>query len=259
MHNYSGKEKLSNLTFATPSGKKMGDNDGPAYCVYSNVGYNKAEFTFEMPLASFGGVADNGTKVNGYLFLGVDVHDGTPDGMNCCDAGFVTEADGRGWHLFINTLHSSKGASGEWKSNTPTLDPTHIYKLILDTSTLDETAVLTAYDLTDDKVADSITFRLWGAKKDGTNTSFLTNAAIDWTVRPESDFIGKTNANVHQNLYLTNLKIYGINLYKDDKKYSFDTDHRAIWPDKNMPVAHECVKVHHITKDDEYVIDIDMR
>ncbi len=257
MHEFDGNESFDNLTLDMPVGTRMGDNDGPAYCVYGKKGYNSASFCFDLSETDFVGVGSNGTKVNGYMFLGVDVYSDNGYWINCCDAGFVYEYNTSGWRLFYATA-STEQYDGQWFSGTRVLDQTHNYRLTLDTSLEDGKATLVAYDLVDDCVADTLTFTLGGSKKDGSNTAYLMNAAIDWVDRPESDFIGETNKNLGSGIHLNDVRIYDCLVYKDGNSLPFVTDHRAVWPDNSMNVKSSVAKVHHVIGDSEFIIDIDL-
>lgn len=257
LHEFVGTESFDNLTLDMPEGTRMGDNDGPAYCVYGKAGYNSASFCFDLSTTDFVGTGSNGTKVNGYMFLGVDVYSDEEYWINCCDAGFVYAYDTQGWRLFYATAETDR-FEGQWFSGTRVLDQTHNYRLTLDTSLEDGMATLTAYDLVEDCIADTLTFALGGSKKDGSNTAYLMNAAIDWVDRPASDFIGETNKNLGFGIHLNDVRIYDCKAYKDGDASDFVTDHRAIWPDASMNVKTSVVKVHHAVNDTEFIIDIDL-
>lgn len=257
MHEFGGTESFDNLTLDMPEGTRMGDNDGPAYCVYGKTGYNSASFSFDLSETDFVGTGKNGTRVNGYMFLGADVYDQDGRWINCCDAGFVYEYSTKGWRLFYATA-ATEQFEGQWFSGTRVLDQTHNYRLTLDTSIEDGMATLTAYDLVDECIADRLTFSFGGSKKDGSNTAFLMNAAIDWVDRPENDFIGETNKNLGSGIHLKDVRIYDCKVYKDGAASDFVTHHRAVWPDSSMPVSASVVKIHHATGDNEFIIDIDL-
>ena len=68
------KELLTNLTFANKgtrqNGFLMGDVDGPAYCVYSKVGYNKASFEVNLKDIKINLKRKSDKKhMNAYMFL----------------------------------------------------------------------------------------------------------------------------------------------------------------------------------------------
>ncbi len=271
LHEFNGTEELSNLTLANRDDDSMGDKYAPGYCVHSNYGYNKAEMKFELSQVDANNYGTKDGHVTCYVFLGISIKNEQGYWQNCCDAGFTYDGDSKGWHLFWATATDQNGKRG-WESNTKTLNPKHDYQLVLDSSFEDGKAKLTAIDLADGSVADELTFDLWGSKKDGSNTYYLTDIAIDWADEKtlvdtkgnpttEENWIEVTKANMGQGIHLNNVRLYDISLYKGGERYLWTkehTSHRGIWSDKNMPFYVETTKVYKIIEDYEYIIDLDL-
>ena len=113
-------------------------------------------------------------------------------------------------------------------------------------------------------------FYLYGAKADGSNTSYLTDIAIDWT--GEQTWIDEngnktddgdkvTIAQLGSGMHLKNVRIYDCTLYKDDKSFIWTkelTRVRGIWSDADSIVKAETTKIHHCLEDKEYIVDLDL-
>ncbi|MBO4366639.1 MAG: hypothetical protein J5843_03170 [Clostridia bacterium] len=271
LHAFKGTERISNLTFTNRDDNSMGDMYAPGYCVYSKTGYNKGEFCFELSQVD---AANRGSKkghVTCYVFLGIGVNNDAGYWMNCCDAGFAYDGDNSGWHLFWATATDENGKRG-WNADSKALNPKHDYKLVLDSSKKNGKATVTAIDLYDNSVADSLEFDLWGSKADGSNTYYLTDIAIDWAdaetlvdtkgnPTTEDNWVEITLANMGQGIHLKNVRLYGIALYAGGKKQTWKkdmTDHRGIWSDAQDPITVETTVVHHIKADSEYIVDLDL-
>ena len=128
-------ERIStNLTWTNTS-TKVGDNDGPAYVVYSNQGYNKASMAIEAGKIRKNLVRrSDGKSVNAYLFLGIDVYDGkTGEWSNCADAGLGYIGGTGTFHAFVNRFRAEDGNSSWWESPVE-LDRMHDFRIILDLS-----------------------------------------------------------------------------------------------------------------------------
>ena len=148
----------------------------------------------------------------------------------------------------------------------------HDYKLVLDSSKENGKVTMTAIDLADGKVADSLEFDLWGSKADGSNTLYLTDIAIDWADEntlvdtngnptTEDNWVEITKANMNQGIYMKNVRLYDIALYKNGERHIWDktlTDRRGMWSDKNDPIDAVTTSVSHIVEDYEYIIDLDL-
>jgi hypothetical protein len=68
----SAEGMIDSLTYKNNG--KMGDLDGPAFAVYSNIGYNGASATLDLKNASLQRVLSDGRYVNAYAFFGIDVY-----------------------------------------------------------------------------------------------------------------------------------------------------------------------------------------
>ena len=90
---------LDNLTYTNEG--KMGDLDGPAFAVYSHVGYNGASATIDLKNAKLQRVLPDGRFINAYAFFGIDVYSGEW-WQNCVDVGFCRSGKTGKWHLFYN-------------------------------------------------------------------------------------------------------------------------------------------------------------
>ena len=271
LHDFTGTEEITNLTFANRDDNSMGDMYAPGYCVYSKTGFNKGEMSFEMSQVDVNNWGSKKGHVTCYVFLGISVNNDGGWWMNCCDAGFTYDNETSGWHLFYATATDENGVRG-WYSNTKTLNSKHDYKLVLDSSKQDGKVTMTAIDLADGKVADTLEFDLWGSKADGSNTLYLTDIAIDWADEntlvdtkgnptTEDNWVEITKANMGQGIHMNNVRLYDIALYKNDERLVWNkslTDRRGMWSDKNDPIDVVTTRVSHIIEDYEYVIDLDL-
>lgn len=75
----------TNLSYTNPG--KMGDNDGPAVCVYAKPGYFRASLDIAVSDIRMQTLRADGRFVNAYIFLGVDILDAGGSWINCFDAG----------------------------------------------------------------------------------------------------------------------------------------------------------------------------
>ena len=269
-------EKLNhaktNLGFKN-SGKYAGDNDGPAYVVYSKIGYNKASYEFKLSQADINmSRKSDGKWTNSYVFLGVDVYDEKGEFLNCIDAGFCYAGGSKDWHLFYNLLTTSEGNGFSWYESNVSLDPTHDYKLILDCSEKDNAATLTILDMTEgDRVADRAEFEVLHAKADGSNLSMYQDFAIDFpddikmdrNGNPsENDWEEITLYNTDEDIYLNNLIIRNATLYLGDEEYLWTKDRtndEFMWPSVSCPkVDYVCTRIVKQTAHSELVLDLDM-
>lgn len=263
-------ESNTNLGF-TNSGRYQGDNDGPAYVVYSKIGYHKASYEFAMSQVKVNMRRRSDQKwTNSYIFLGVDVYNEKEEFLNCIDAGFCYSGDTRNWHLFYNLLRTNQEVS--WFESSISLDETHDYKLILDCSKQDETATLSILDITEGgRLADSAEFEVLYAKKDGSNLSLYQDYAIDY---PEDIKMNQTGVNQTQNweevtLYNTNEGIYLNNIIIRDAKLSSTngeyiwtekrTNDRFMWPNTKCDrINYACTKIQKQVMDCELTLDLNL-
>ncbi len=266
-----GATALSNLDYNNGGGK-MGDSDGPAYCVYSKVGYNKASMDIKISELNINTIRrSDGKFVNAYIFLGCDVYNGSW-WSNCFDTGFCYSGTNPSWHLFYNIYEPAASDQGRWYESSVKLDPAHDYRLTLDTSEENQKATVIIYDLTADKEADRVSFYVKGMKADGTNTAYLMDFALDYPANvkkdtsgnPSDDFVEITLYNTDEDLYLQNVLVENVKIYKNGEEFVWDetrTNNRALWPDMTeTSFDYACVKV--ITIEDTYDyafrVDLDM-
>lgn len=265
-HVFSGTETFNNLNTANLD--KMGDADGPAYCVYSNTGYNKASFDIELSRAELNIYDKNGTHVNAYAFMGMDVYSGG-SWVNCIDFGLVYSSDRTGWHVFYSIYDKPEGEYG-WYESGIKLNPNHDYRLTLDSSEKDGECTLTVYDLTAKTVADTASAPLLNAKKDGSNTSFLVDVALDFPSEIQVDENGNKNstrwisvirANTDKGYYFRNVGIYNCTLSLGETDYDWTVERtqcRGIWPSSACDTGYEVTTVRNADGNREYIIDLDM-
>lgn len=266
---YDGEESFSNLTFSNGEGK-MGDQDGPAYCVYSTQGVQAASMEIELSQLELQIYREDGRHVNAYIFLGVDVYD--PEygyWKNCADAGLVySGADG--WHVFYNLYSSSDPEASTWYESDRSLRSDHDYRLLLDSSQKDGRAVLSVFDLTTGNRVDRVIFELQYAKADGSNTAYLTDFALDYpedTMQgvdgdPAEDWIDITLGNTDRGIYMRNLRVKNCRVTRDGAEYDWTTEqtaNRGIWPDASMDgIDYACTRVRNAKENVSYIIDLDM-
>ena len=266
---YDGEESFSNLTFSNEEGK-MGDQDGPAYCVYSTQGVQAASMEIELSQLDLQIYREDGAHVNAYIVLGVDVYD--PEGgywKNCADAGLVYSGED-GWHVFYNLYSSSDPEASTWYESDRRLRADHDYRLVLDSSQKDERAVLSVYDLTTGNRVDRAILELQYAKADGSNTAYLTDFALDYpgntmqgvNGNPSEDWIDITLGNTDRGIYMRNLRVKNCRLTRDGVEQDWTTEqtaNRGIWPDASMTgIDYACTKVRNAKENISYIIDLDM-
>ena len=261
-----GESQMDNLTYDN-AGRFMGDNDGPAYVVYSQKGYNRASMNILLGDAQVQIHRKSDERfIVAYAFLGMDIHDGeTGQWRNCLDAG-LRYCETEKWHLFYN-LYDATADQARWYESRINLDPTHTYRLTLDASQNNGWATLTAYDLTVNKEADSVLLQARYAKKDGSNVSFYQDYALDFPVGvklttqgvpSENDWEEITLYNTDEGMYLKNLRIVGVTL-NDQPWTAEQTDRRTLWPDcHNVKIDYPVVRISHASFDTEMQIDLDM-
>lgn len=260
----------TNLGFKN-SGRYQGDNDGPAYVIYSKIGYNKASFEFHMSQAKVNMRRKSDQRwTNSYIFLGIDVYDENQKFLNCIDAGFCYSGGVQNWHLFYNLLNTTQGES--WYESSVVLDETHDYKLILDCSEKDGAARLIIVDITaDNQIVDSAEFEVMYAKKDGSNLSMYQDFAIDFPEDIKRNRAGEysqddweeiTLYNTDEGIYLNNIVIHDAKLYSPDGEYSWSesrTNDHFMWPSTTFrKIDYACTKIRFQEKNNEMILDLDM-
>ncbi len=261
----------TNLGFKN-SGKYTGDNDGPAYVVYSKVGYNKASYDFYLSQAKINmSRKTDGKWTNSYVFLGVDVYDDKGEFLNCIDAGFCYAGGTKDWHLFYNLLTTSEGNGFAWYESSVSLDASYDYKLILDCSEKDNRATLTIVDLSDgNRVADRAEFEVLHAKADGSNLSMYQDFAIDFPEDIKIDRKGElsedweeiTLYNTDEDIFLNNITIRNAMLYSREGQYVWTKDRindEFMWPSVTcQKVDYVCTRIVKQTAYSDLILDLDM-
>ncbi|MBP1576524.1 MAG: hypothetical protein J6A68_03220 [Oscillospiraceae bacterium] len=259
---------FTNMTYTNTG--KCGDNDGPAYMVYSTIGFTKASFDLKLSEVKINNLRkSDGLRLNAYLFLNADVHDENGDWVNCFDAGFCYSSQRRGWHLCYNLYTTITGVY-PWYESRVTIDPTHDYRLILDVSEKENQATLTAYDLTENKVADSVTFEAAYTKPDGSNVSFTQNFALDYPQNvmftPDgqpstADWMGIARYNTNEGVYMKDIRVSNSTLYKGEESFLWTEDltsARSIWPDQLQGLEYPVAAVRIDAYDNSFEIDFNM-
>lgn len=272
-----GTDSLDSRTYKSKT--RIGDWGGPAYAVYSNKGYNRASIDVELSDVEISMTRrSDGKTLVGYIFLGMNIYH--PTGgywVNCLDAGIGYDGATGEWTIFHFIYDVSAAGQNKWYKSHRALDPTHDYRLILDCSKSSGWVTLTAYDITDDCVADSVEFQARYALKDGSNVDFLQDYAIDM----KDDLLRDAEGNVYntpetaddisdagwkgiilystnENVYLRNLKITNATL--NDQPWTSDkTRLRGCSPDyQQADIGYDVVKVTQASFDTCCRIDIDL-
>lgn len=262
----TGQEAFTNLTFDNGSGK-CGDADGPAYMVYSKIGYNQASMDILLSGIDLQLHRKSDNKaLTAYIFFGIDIYDDNGSWKNCLDAGLKNDSRGK-WHLVHNLFDASPGQA-KWYESRIELDDTHDYRLTLDSSKSNGWATLSVYDLTEGgRLADSVEFQARYAKKDGSNTAYLQDYALDYPDDVKFDTHGNavesnwqeiTLYNTDENLYMKNIQVVNIRLngalWTADK-----TQNRAVWPDRNdRKIDYPVSRISKGSGDYAWQIDFDM-
>lgn len=265
---FTGTESFNNKNMMNTG--KMGDSDGPAYCVYSNKGYNKAAFEVELSEIDLN-IYRNGTAqhVNAYIFLGIDIY--APEGdwwVNCVDTGLVYSSDTNGWHVFYN-MYMTEQDSNRWYESSVSLDSDHDYRLQLDSSSKENQCTLTVYDITEQKVADSVTFEAAMALPDGSNTGYLMNFALDYPndIRLDTDgnvtdnWLEITKYNSDCGMYMKNIRVKNAVLYDSEGEHEWTKERticRGIWPDGSMDLGYVCTYVEKADENKSFIVSLDL-
>lgn len=263
----NGKEAFTNLTFDNGGGK-CGDADGPAYMVYSKVGYRKASMDILLSGVEMNVFRESDLlPLTAYIFLGVDVYDEGGAWINCFDAGLGYHTGKQKWTLFHN-IYDVPLTQNKWYMSSKYLDETHDYRIVLDTSQNAGWAALTVYDLTEGgREHDSVIFQTKGTKTDGSNTAFLQDYALDFPDNVKYNTSGRpvknnwqeiTLYNTDENVYMRNIQI--VNATLDGQPWTAEkTLNRAVWPDCTMgKIDYPVVRVSRAAYDTQLRIDFDM-
>ena len=269
----SDAEMYTNLTYANPG--KMGDNDGPAVCVYAKPGFFRASLDAAVSGIQMQTLRADGRFVNAYIFLGVDITD--PEGgywVNCFDAGLVRSGGTGAWHLFYNVYETADGGSA-WYESTVKLADDHDYRPLLDTSGADGKAVLTVIDTTTGAEADRVSFTAAKLLCDGSNTAYYQNFALDFpddlkigadgnpgAVYDAADWPASILYSSDEGLYMQNICVADARLYGPNGEAVWDetvTEALGLWPDRTVSaVDYACTYVVRGVPYSAYRIDLDM-
>ena len=245
---------------------KMGDTDGPAFAVYSQIGYNGASIELDLGEAEINTVLPDGRYVNAYTFLGVDIYEGAY-WQNCVDAGLCWSGTDGGWHLFYNIYETLNPTTSSWYESRKILPKNASYKLTF-TITDDNYGRLTVQGITNG-FKDSVKIELKGAKKDGSNTSFLFNTALDYppdtkldsSGNPSENWIEITLANSDKGLYFKGLHAENATLFQNGRELTWESSFNSavsIWPDKAVKgFDYSPVEVY-LFDGSEFYINLDM-
>ena len=255
------------------SGDHEGDNDGPAYVIYSDKGMNKGSFDVRISKVRLNlKRKKDGLGINSYAFLGIDVYNttGSKDWVNCADTGFVNCGDTPGWHLFCNRYSCTDGDS--WYESKVILDDTHDYREVLDSSKKNDGFDVYIYDITDgNRLADKASFDLPGTLADGSNTAYYQDYALDYPDDVKYDTSGDpsendwpeiTAYNTDQGIYMDNLTVDGAKLWENGKETDWTSDKTAdryMWPNLVHPGPdYVCTQLEKAEKDTSLVLDLDL-
>ncbi len=249
---------------------KMGDIDGPAFAVYSKIGYRGASVKLNLADAEIKTVLPDGRFINGYAFLGIDVYEGDKGSewwVNCVDAGLCWSGVDGGWHIFYNIYQPLNDSTPTWYESSRILPKNDIYTMTLEI-TDDNYAKLTVVG-EKTKWTDSVTLEVKGAKKGGSNTSFLFNTALDYPPDTKVDRHGNacedwteiTLANSDKGLYLRNFHATELSLSFGETEIAWENRYNqavSIWPDKTVSGFDYSPTEVGIFDGTEYFINLDM-
>lgn len=244
---------------------KMGDQDGPAFAVYSNKGFSGASVLLDIENMEINTRLSDGRTVNGYMFLGVDVYNGAY-WANCVDVGLCWSGASGGWHIFYNMYEPLNEGTPTWYESGKKLPKNDIYLLSLNI-TEDNYAVLTV-EAQNGRFKDEVKLEVKGAKANGSNTAMLFNVALDYPADTKLDQNGNksedwkeiTLGNTDKGLYLKSLRAYELKLYKGEKSLPWVNENNSslgIWPDKALNFDYAPTQVG-VFDGTEYYINLDM-
>ncbi|HWT75867.1 MAG TPA: hypothetical protein VN258_14275, partial [Mobilitalea sp.] len=157
-----------------------------------------------------------------------------------------------------------------WWESSVNLNEEHEYQLLLKTSDQKEKMTLNIIDITaGNRLVDSKTVDLKYAKKDGSNTRYYRDLAIDFPPEvcrdkegnPTDDWSKVIEYNTNENLYVRNVHCFDAKLYNSKGSYQWTEayeDYRFMWPDNVGKLGYACIKVSSIKRDYEDVLDMDM-
>jgi len=262
----------TNLSYTNPG--KMGDNDGPAVCVYAKPGYFRASLDIAVSDIRMQTLRADGRFVNAYIFLGVDILDAGGSWLNCFDAGLVRSGRNGAWHLFYNVYATPEGESA-WYESGVKLSADSDYRLVLDTSKEDEKAILSVYEIGSERLIDSVSFSAADMLCDGSNTAYYQNFALDFPDDLKVGADGKPGVSYDaadwpasvlyssdEGLYMQNINVTDARLYGPDGETVWNEDVNetlGLWPDKTVSdIDYVCTRVVHDTPYSRFRIDLDM-
>lgn len=265
---FTGKPLMTNLT--NKNSDFMGDNDGPAYLVLSKTGYNKASIDIMLNELRMNLVRkSDGKCINAYIFLGIYSYDSNGNYRNNADAGLVYKGGAEGkWHIFhsINIVSPTTNQT-KWYESRVGLATNHNYRLVLDSSKTNGWATLSVIDLSDgNKQVDSILFEMKYALKDGSNTAFYQDYALDFEDNTKMDTNGNPSTqwdevtlyNTNQNLYMRKLRITNA-LLGNQPWVQSNSRYRCTWPDNTITkINYPLVIVRSASFDTDLTLDLDM-
>lgn len=247
---------------------KMGDTDGPAFAVYSNLGYTGASAALDLANMEINTVLPSGKFVNGYAFFGIDVYNKTGSWwQNCVDVGLCWSGRNGGWHVFYNMYEPLNEKTPTWYESKVILPKDDIYNMSL-TLTEDNYAILTV-EGQNSGIRDEVRVEVKGAYADGRNTAFLFNTALDYPPNTKvdrdgqrcEDFVEITLANSDKGLFLKSFHVEALTLYKRETTFPWTNDKSSavsIWPDKSVAGFDYAPTAVETFEGTEYVIDLDM-
>ena len=247
---------------------RMGDLDGPAFAVYSKQGYTGATVKVDIANSEVNGKMTDGKAVNGYAFLGIDIYGDDGEWDNCIDAGLCWAGADEGWHIFYNMFKPLNPSTQTWYESRVKLPYNDTY--VMTFTTIDDNYALLTVRGEKFGASDSVKVEVKGAKKDGSNTAFLFNAAMDFPPDTmvdrngnycDDNWVEVVLANTDKNAYLRKLRVFDMKLLQADGKVDWTEDKNdavSIWPTLSYPgMDYVCTKVD-IYDGTEYYIDFDM-
>jgi len=181
-------------------------------------------------------------------------------------------ADGK-WRLFHNIYENTDLDENRWYTSPKLLDDMHDYRIEVDSSAEDEKCTVNIYDLTDGgRLADTRTFTVKNLKRDGSNTAYYQDFALDFpenvmvepdgkvgTTYDKADWVKTTLHSTDENIFMQNICVTDAKLYKDEAAKQWDEGVLGLWPDSSVSgVDYPCTTVVEGEDYYKYRIDLDM-
>ena len=248
---------------------RMGDVDGPAFAVYSKVGYNAASVVMDIKNMEINTVLPNGKFLNGYTFLGIDVYDAlsASSWVNCIDAGLCWAGPTGGWHIFYSIYDTLDENTSKWYESSVILPKDDVYTMTL-AITENNYALLTV-EGQKTGVKDEVRIEVKGAYADGSTSSFYFNSALDYPPNTKigqdgkfsKDFVDITLANSDKGIYMRSFHVKDLTLYQNETALDWTNDKSiaiSIWPDQKEKEFDYSPTVVEIFDGTEYIINFDM-